>query len=82
VVKRLRVSNVRFPLLHTLDPRLTLLSLQLFRTAHRTRAKVYLSQPAPERLPMTAGKSLLKSDMEQSLEYLDEFMVGRLAKTV
>ncbi|KAK3897548.1 hypothetical protein C8A05DRAFT_38900 [Staphylotrichum tortipilum] len=56
--------------------------LRLFRTAHRTRAKVYLSQPAPERLPMTAGKSLLKSDMEQSLEYLDEFMVGRLAQTV
>ncbi|GAB1314527.1 hypothetical protein MFIFM68171_04737 [Madurella fahalii] len=37
--------------------------LRLFRTAHRTRAKVYLSQPAPERLPMTAGKSLLKEDM-------------------
>ncbi|KAK4154818.1 hypothetical protein C8A00DRAFT_42494 [Chaetomidium leptoderma] len=56
--------------------------LRLFRTAHRTRAKVYLSQPAPERLPMTAGKSLLKADMDQSLEFLDEFMVGRLAQTV
>jgi hypothetical protein len=31
---------------------------------------------------MTAGKSLLRADMEQSLEYLDEFMVGRLAQTV
>ena len=31
---------------------------------------------------MTAGKSLLKSDMEQSLEFLDQFMVGRLAQTV
>ena len=31
---------------------------------------------------MTAGKSLLKSDMERSLGYLDEFMVGRLAQTV
>lgn len=31
---------------------------------------------------MTAGKSLLKSDLEQSLEYLDEFMVGRLMQTV
>ncbi|KAL1836300.1 hypothetical protein VTJ49DRAFT_5324 [Mycothermus thermophilus] len=56
--------------------------LRLFRTAHRTRAKVYLTQPAPERLPMTAGKSLLKSDMDTSLEYLDEFMLGRLAQTV
>ncbi|KAL2125675.1 hypothetical protein VTJ04DRAFT_2040 [Mycothermus thermophilus] len=56
--------------------------LRLFRTAHRTRAKVYLTQPAPERLPMTAGKSLLKSDIETSLEYLDGFMLGRLAQTV
>jgi hypothetical protein len=31
---------------------------------------------------MTAGKSLLRADMEQSLEYLDEFMIGRLAQTV
>ncbi|KFA64304.1 hypothetical protein S40285_10373 [Stachybotrys chlorohalonatus IBT 40285] len=56
--------------------------LRVFRSAHRTRAKIYLSQPAPELLPMTAGKSLLKSDLEQSLEYLDEFMVGRLMQTV
>ncbi|KAL2270675.1 hypothetical protein VTJ83DRAFT_46 [Remersonia thermophila] len=56
--------------------------LRLFRTAHRTRAKVYLTQPAPERLPMTAGKSLLKSDIDTSLEHLDEFMLGRLAQTV
>lgn len=31
---------------------------------------------------MTAGKSLLKSDIEQSLEMLDEFMAKRLAETV
>lgn len=31
---------------------------------------------------MTAGKSLLKSDIETSLEFLDEFMVGRLKQTV
>ncbi len=31
---------------------------------------------------MTAGKSLLKADIEQSLEYLDEVMTGRLAQTV
>ncbi|KAI0381402.1 hypothetical protein F5Y04DRAFT_280934 [Hypomontagnella monticulosa] len=56
--------------------------IRAFRSAHRTRAKTYLSQPAPERLPMTAGKSLLKSDIETSLQFLDEFMVGRLAQTV
>ncbi|KAI1085081.1 hypothetical protein F5B20DRAFT_567796 [Whalleya microplaca] len=56
--------------------------LRVFRTAHRTRAKAYLSQPAPERLPMTAGKSLLKSDTNESLQFLDEFMVRRLAQTV
>ena len=54
----------------------------MFRSAHRTRAKLYLMQPAPERLPMTAGKSLLKADMEQSMQFLDAFMLGRLQQTV
>lgn len=31
---------------------------------------------------MTAGKSLLKEDMDQSLLFLDQFMVGRLQQTV
>jgi hypothetical protein len=31
---------------------------------------------------MTAGKSLLKDDIEQSLEFLDGFMIRRLAQTV
>ncbi|KAK4444714.1 hypothetical protein QBC34DRAFT_474141 [Podospora aff. communis PSN243] len=56
--------------------------LRVFRSAHRSRAKEYLLVPAPERLPMTAGKSLLKADMETSLEFLDAFMVGRLQQTV
>ncbi|KAK0658054.1 hypothetical protein B0T16DRAFT_426019 [Cercophora newfieldiana] len=56
--------------------------LRVFRSAHRSRAKEYLLVPAPERLPMTAGKSLLKADMEESLEFLDAFMVGRLQQTV
>jgi len=54
----------------------------VFRSAHRSRAKEYLLVPAPERLPMTAGKSLLKADIEQSIEFLDGFMVGRLQQTV
>lgn len=47
----------------------------------------YLRQPAPERLPMTAGKSVLAgagstSDMEEILKPLDDMMVGRLQETV
>ncbi|KAK4120434.1 hypothetical protein N657DRAFT_683543 [Parathielavia appendiculata] len=60
----------------------TVKRLRLFRSAHRSRAKVYLTVPAPERLPMTAGKSLLKADMEQSMQFLDQFMLGRLQQTV
>ncbi|GAB1316971.1 Indoleamine 2,3-dioxygenase [Madurella fahalii] len=56
--------------------------LRLFRSAHRTRAKSYLMVPAPERLPMTAGKSLLKADMDHSMQFLDSFMLGRLQQTV
>ncbi|KAG0577614.1 hypothetical protein KC19_5G167900 [Ceratodon purpureus] len=57
-------------------------SLRTFRSAHRGRAKVYLSVPAPERQPMTAGKSLLKDNTKDSLAFLDEFMVRRLKQTV
>ncbi|RYN72688.1 hypothetical protein AA0117_g8342 [Alternaria alternata] len=56
--------------------------LRLFRAAHRTRSKAYLSQPAPERMPMTAGKSLLDPSLDASLAFLDGFMVRRLAQTV
>lgn len=47
----------------------------------------YLHQPAPERLPMTAGKSVLAgagsaTDMEEILKPLDDMMVGRLQETV
>ncbi|OTB00861.1 hypothetical protein M426DRAFT_323976 [Hypoxylon sp. CI-4A] len=56
--------------------------LRLFRSAHRGRAKVYLTYPAPERLPMTAGKSLLKENIDDSFEFLDGFMVRRLTQTV
>lgn len=30
---------------------------------------------------MTAGKSLLKSDNEQSIEFLDGFMLKRISQT-
>ncbi|KAK4150848.1 hypothetical protein C8A00DRAFT_17672 [Chaetomidium leptoderma] len=56
--------------------------LRVFRSAHRARAKEYLLVPAPERLPMTAGKSLLKADMKESIQFLDSFMVSRLQETV
>ncbi|KAI2623080.1 hypothetical protein GGR54DRAFT_35877 [Hypoxylon sp. NC1633] len=84
IVKRLRVSLCHSYKVGVQDNELQLLMrvLQVFRNAHRTRAKVYLSQPAPERLPMTAGKSLLKSDTDESLQFLDNFMVQRLSQTV
>ncbi|KAK4221413.1 hypothetical protein QBC38DRAFT_377177 [Podospora fimiseda] len=56
--------------------------MRVFRSAHRTRAKVYLSVPAPERMPMTAGKSLLKDDSVGGIDFLDQFMVKRLQQTV
>jgi hypothetical protein len=79
ILKRLRVSVLVYRScgLPIADAR-----VELFRAAHRTRAKAYLTQPAPERLPMTAGKSLLKADIEQSVEFLYTFMVRRLAPTV
>jgi hypothetical protein len=54
----------------------------MFRAAHRVRAKTYLSKSAPERAPMTAGKSTLEGSFEESMAFLDEFMVKRIAQTV
>ncbi|KAJ4393035.1 hypothetical protein N0V93_002241 [Gnomoniopsis smithogilvyi] len=56
--------------------------LRMFRAAHRRRGHAYLLQPAAERLPMTAGKGLLRPTMDESMVLLDQFMVGRLAQTV
>jgi hypothetical protein len=55
---------------------------QMFRAAHRARALTYLSQSAPERVPMTAGKSTLEGSFEDGMAFLDEFMVKRLTQTV
>ncbi|KAK1918933.1 hypothetical protein P3342_001062 [Pyrenophora teres f. teres] len=56
--------------------------LRLFRAAHRRRTKIYLSQPAPERVPMTAGKSVLERSIDENFEFLDVFMTSRLRQTV
>ncbi|KAF8908034.1 hypothetical protein CPB85DRAFT_802273 [Mucidula mucida] len=60
-------------------------TMKRFRHAHRGRARPYLNQPAPERLMMTAGKSVLESDERQSLnavlDFLDSFLVRRLKET-
>lgn len=82
IVKRLRVCGFFLFRFYMDVEKLLTDNSQLFRHAHRTRAKVYLSQPAPERLPMTAGKSLLEPTIDQSLEFLDGFMVRRIAQTV
>ncbi|KAL2269757.1 hypothetical protein VTJ83DRAFT_1941 [Remersonia thermophila] len=56
--------------------------LRVFRAAHRTRVIPYLEQPAPERLPMTAGKSVLNgSSLREALQVLDNLMVTRLRET-
>ncbi|KAK2746483.1 hypothetical protein FQN57_003109 [Myotisia sp. PD_48] len=56
--------------------------LKVFRAAHRTRVMPYLKQPAPERLTMTAGKSVLEGTLEDALRFLDKMLINRLKKTV
>lgn len=63
-----------------------MLTFQVFRVAHRTRVRQYLSVPAPERMIMTAGKSILESSIIQNItaaiDFLDTMMVKRLKETV
>ncbi|KAF7589838.1 hypothetical protein BBP40_003596 [Aspergillus hancockii] len=48
-----------------------------------TRIMPYLEQPAPERLTMTAGKSVLEGpDTKTALKVLDDMLVTRLEQTV
>ena len=46
----------------------------------------YLEQPAPERMVMTAGKSVLEGpsmkDAKEALKSLDQMLVNRLKETV
>ncbi len=60
--------------------------IQVFRAAHRARVMPYLEQPAPERLTMTAGKSVLEGptaqDTKEALKSLDQMLITRLKETV
>ncbi|KAM7217138.1 hypothetical protein V8F06_007537 [Rhypophila decipiens] len=59
--------------------------LKVFRAAHKTRVMPYLSVPAPERLPMTAGRSVLKGggdNLANALETLRALLVKRHNDTV
>ncbi|KAL9600013.1 MAG: hypothetical protein Q9219_003482 [cf. Caloplaca sp. 3 TL-2023] len=60
--------------------------LKVFRAAHRARVMPYLEQPAPERLTMTAGKSVLETastkNTKEALKVLDDMLVVRLSQTV
>ena len=53
---------------------------------HRKRSMAYLHVEAPERLVMTAGKSVLEvdgcSDLNVLLKPLDDFMASRLKATI
>lgn len=46
----------------------------------------YLEQPAPERLVMTAGKSVIEGpttkDTQEALKALDQLLVTRLKETI
>lgn len=46
----------------------------------------YLEEPAPERLTMTAGKSVLEGpttkDTKEALKALDQMLITRLKETV
>ncbi|KAL9581044.1 MAG: hypothetical protein Q9212_004133 [Teloschistes hypoglaucus] len=60
--------------------------MKMFRAAHRTRVMPYLEQPAPERMTMTAGKSVLEGpnmkDTKEALKALDKMLLDRLKLTV
>ncbi|ESZ97408.1 hypothetical protein SBOR_2236 [Sclerotinia borealis F-4128] len=59
--------------------------MRIFRTAHRVRVKPYLSVPAPERMIMTAGKSVLEKgdvqDYQSAIAPLDKMLSDRLLAT-
>ncbi|KAF4219269.1 hypothetical protein CNMCM5878_003573 [Aspergillus fumigatiaffinis] len=61
-------------------------AMRVFRAAHRTRVIPYLKQPAPERLIMTVGKSVLENEgsngLEDALAPLNKMMTTRLQETV
>ncbi|KAL4796068.1 hypothetical protein BDV19DRAFT_388492 [Aspergillus venezuelensis] len=56
--------------------------LKTFRAAHRSRIHRYLSAPAPERLIMTAGKSVLESEEIPEIETAIKYLGGVLAKRI
>ncbi|KAI3336198.1 hypothetical protein F4824DRAFT_509968 [Ustulina deusta] len=60
--------------------------MKTFRSAHKTRARPYLEHPAPERLIMTAGKSVLEtpqtSGFWEAYKPLDDMMAERLKITI
>ncbi|KAI5920758.1 hypothetical protein F4810DRAFT_681133 [Camillea tinctor] len=60
--------------------------MKQYRVAHRTRVMPYLKQPAPERFHMTAGKSVLTTDLnvsiEEAIEPLDHMLATRLKETI
>ena len=58
----------------------------MFRASHRARVMPYLQQPAPERLTMTAGKSVLEGqtaeETKEALKSLDRMLITRIKETV
>ncbi|OJD34049.1 15-hydroxyprostaglandin dehydrogenase (nad(+)) protein [Diplodia corticola] len=59
--------------------------VRVWRAAHKVRIVPYLAQPAPERMLMMAGKSVLETKGVKSIkgvvEYLDYLVGGRIEQT-
>ena len=80
IVNHLRVRSF------SADVQISTDAMQVFRAAHRTRVMPYLKEPAPERLTMTAGNSVLEGstakDAQEALKGLDQMLFNRLKQTV
>ena len=57
--------------------------VQVFRSSHRKTASKYLAVPAPERITMTAGSSVLQGGSASSnpLAHVDSLLAARLRQT-
>ncbi|KAH8430105.1 uncharacterized protein LDX57_007775 [Aspergillus melleus] len=57
--------------------------MHVFRSSHRKTVSKYLAVPAPERITMTAGSSVLQGDSASSnpLAHVDSLLAARLRQT-
>ncbi|KAK7734655.1 hypothetical protein SLS57_000353 [Botryosphaeria dothidea] len=60
--------------------------VRVWRAAHKVRIVPYFEQPAPERMIMTAGKSVLEtkglSSLQLAMDFMDKLLGDRMQETV